>query len=74
MQDDDRYIVMGITDIDEQMKQRNATLRAQEEEIAYKRLKALAGEFIFIYVVDPETGRYREFTSTAEYQNVSLKV
>ena len=69
MQDDDRYIVMGITDIDEQMKQRNATLRAQEEEIAYKRLKALAGEFICIYVVDPETGRYREFTSTAEYQS-----
>ena len=69
MQDDDRYIVMGITDIDEQVKQRNATLRAQEEEIAYKRLKALAGEFICIYVVDPETGRYREFTSTAEYQS-----
>ena len=68
MQDDDRYIVLGITDIDEQVKQRNATLRAQEEEIAYNRLKALAGEFFCIYVVDPETGRYREFTSTAGYQ------
>ena len=68
MRDDDRYIVLGITDIDEQVKQRNATLRAQEEEIAYNRLKALAGEFICIYVVDPETGRYREFTSTADYQ------
>ena len=68
MRDDDRYIVLGITDIDEQVKQRNATLRAQEEEIAYNRLKALAGEFICIYVVDPETGRYREFSSTAEYQ------
>ena len=68
MQDDDRYIVLGITDIDEQMKQRNAAMREQEEQIAYNRLKALAGEFICIYVVDPDTGRYREFTSTADYQ------
>ena len=68
MQDDDRYIVLGITDIDEQVKQRNAAMREQEEQIAYNRLKALAGEFICIYVVDPDTGRYREFTSTADYQ------
>ena len=68
MQDDDRYIVLGITDIDEQVKQRNAAMREQEEQIAYNRLKALAGEFICIYVVDPDTGRYREITSTADYQ------
>ena len=68
MQDDDRYIVMGVTDIDDEVRQRNAVMRVQEEQIAYNRLKALAGDFMCIYVVDVETGRYREFSATAGYQ------
>ncbi len=69
MRDDDRHIVMGVTNIDEEVKQRNAAMQAQEEQIAYNRLKALAGELLSIYVVDPETGRYREFTSGTDYHS-----
>ena len=67
MEDDERYIVLGVTNVDEQMKQRRAAERIREEKIAYGRLSALAGDFLCIYVVVPETGRYREFSATADF-------
>ena len=71
MRDDDRYIVLGVTDVDEQAKQRNASMRVEEEQTAYNRLSALAGDFLCVYVVDPETGRYREFSAMAVYMTLS---
>ena len=41
--------------------------RLQEERTIYARLHAITGNFICVYVVDPQTGRYREFTSTDDY-------
>ena len=68
MEDDERFLILGVTDVDEQMKQRHATERMQEEQIAYARLNALAGDYLCIYVVEPETGRYREFSSNRSYE------
>ena len=68
MEDDTRYIVLGVTDIDKDMKQRRAAERVKEEHIAYTRLNALTGDFLCVYVVVPETGRYREFSANASYE------
>ena len=68
MEDNDRYIILGITDIDEQMKQRRAAERMREEQIAYARINALTGDFLCIYVIDPQTGRYREISAASGYQ------
>lgn len=65
MEDDDRFIIIGVTDIDEEMKQRRAAERVKEEQISYERIRALAGDFLSIYSVVPETGAYREFSATA---------
>lgn len=65
--DDERYIVLGIRDIDEQVKQRSAAARVKEERIAYNRLNALAGDYMCVYIVDPENGQYREISETADY-------
>ena len=72
MQDDERYIILGMTDVDEQMKHRQAVQRMQEEQTAYSRISALAGEFLCIYVVEPETGQYREYTSIVGFDNYSM--
>ena len=64
MEDDDRFIIIGVTDTDEEMRQRRAAERAKEEHIAYTRLNALTGDFLCVYIVVPETGRYRELSST----------
>ena len=68
MEDDERFIIIGITDIDEEMKQRQAVERVKEEQIAYQRLRALAGDFLCIYSVVPETGEYREHSATTSFE------
>ncbi len=68
MEDDRRYLVLAVSDIDELIRKRRAEARIQEERIIYARLHALTGNFLCVYVVDPETDRYREFSSTANYE------
>ena len=68
MEDDDRFMVIAISDVDELMRKRRAEERIQEERIVYARLHALTGNFIVIYVVDPNTGSYREFSATDDYE------
>ncbi len=69
MEDDERFMIIGITNVDEEMKERRAAERVKEERIAYARLRALAGDFLCIYTVDPETDHYREYSETANFQS-----
>lgn len=62
------YIVIAVSDIDELMKKRRIEEQIREERIIYARLHALTGNFMVVYVVDPETDEYREFSSTDEYE------
>ena len=68
MQDDERCIILGATDVDEQMKQRRAMERMNEERVAYARLNALTGDFLCVFIVVPETGRYRQYSATEGFE------
>ena len=72
MEDDHRFITIGVADIDEQMQQRKEAERMKEEQVAYSRLNALTGDFICVYVVDPKTEQFREFSSTKGYEVFSV--
>ena len=67
MEDDNRFIVIGVTDIDEQMKLRLEEEQMQEERVIFARLHALMGNFISGYEVDPETEYYRVFGASEDY-------
>lgn len=67
---DDRFIVIGVTNIDEQVRQRRAEERMKEERTTYDRIHALTGNFIAIYVVEPETDHYREFGAANGYSRL----
>ena len=67
MEDDPRYVVLAVSDVDELMRQRRMEERIAEERVIYARLHALTGNFIVVYVVDPVTNRYREFSATDDY-------
>lgn len=67
MEDDKRLIVLAVSDIDELTRQRREEERIQEERIVYARLHAITGNFIVVYVVDPATDDYREFSATDNY-------
>ena len=72
MEEDENFIIIGLTDIDDQVRRRRAADRMKEERTAYARISALTGEFICVYIVVPETGRYREYSASAGYMQFAL--
>ena len=67
-EDDPRHVVIAVTDTDEQTRQRQREELFREERLIYARLHALTGQFIVVYVVDPATDRYWEFSATKDYE------
>lgn len=72
MDDDDRAIILGVTDIDEQVKRRKAEEQMREERTAFSRINALAGDYICIYVVDPATEEYVEYITTSKFEKFAI--
>lgn len=68
----ERYLVIGVSNVDKQTKQRKLDERLQEERIAYTRINALTGDFICIYVIIPESGLYREYSATDAFREYKL--
>ena len=64
---DAHIAIVSVSDIDELIMKRRAEERIREERIIYARLQALAGNFIAVYIVDPVTDCYHEFSSTDNY-------
>ena len=69
---DDRHIIIGVSNVDSQVKDRMAAEHAREERKTYKRLSALNGNLIVLYFVDPDTEQYVEFSSTRAYENYGI--
>lgn len=67
MEDDRRILVIAVSDIDELTKKRRAEERIREERVVYARFHALTGNFLCVYVVDPQSNHYHEFSSQDGY-------
>ena len=70
---DNYHILVGVTDVDGQMRQQEAYERIKEEHLAYNRITALAGNFISIYTVNPENNHYSLFKTTERFQKIDLE-
>ncbi|MCR4764100.1 MAG: EAL domain-containing protein [Lachnospiraceae bacterium] len=70
MSEDDRHIIIGVNNVDAQMRQQEAMERLKEERITYARISALMGDFIAIYTVDLKTGTYMQYSATSEYRGL----
>ena len=51
----------------ENAKTKEKFKKVADEATIYARLQAITGNFIVVYVVDPETNHYWEFSSTEDY-------
>ena len=69
---DDRHIIIGISNVDTQMKDRMAAEHAAEERKSYQRLSALNGNLIVLYYVDVESDQYTEFSASKEYDDLGI--
>ena len=69
---DDRHIIIGVSNVDAQVKDRLAAERAAEERKSYLWLSALNGNLIVLYYVDPETNAYTQFSASTSYENLGI--
>lgn len=72
MTDEEDRIVIGVMNIDAQMKEREAIKRIREERVAYARISALTGDFLAIYSVSLESGDYEEYSVTSRYEELGI--
>lgn len=72
MQQDNKHIILAVSNIDSQMKQRELLEQARNEQIFYSRLMSLSGDFIAMYIVDPKTEQYNEYNSNEAFNEYGL--
>lgn len=72
LENDAVHIIVGVNNIDAQMRQRKTLERMRQEQIAYSRIIALTGNYLCIYTVNPETDYYTEYSSLREYDALNL--
>ena len=70
MNGDGDQIIIGVNNVDAQMRERETLERLKEEQATYSRISVLMGDFIAIYTVDPETGAYMQYSSSKEYSDM----
>ncbi|MBO4540200.1 MAG: GGDEF domain-containing protein, partial [Clostridia bacterium] len=72
MENDDNHLIIGVNNVDAQMKNQEEYERVVEERITYSRITALSGDYICIYTVDPTTDHFLEYSATADYEGLGL--
>jgi diguanylate cyclase (GGDEF)-like protein len=69
---DPSHIIVGVSNVDAQMRQNEAISRLQAERTVYSRVSALTRDIICIYTVNPATGHYVEYRSNNDYARLGV--
>ena len=72
MSNDENHIIIGVNNVDAQMKQQETIERMRLEQMAYSRIAALSGDYIALYSVDPKTGNYMEYSASGDYEGLGF--
>ena len=67
------HLIIGVNNVDAQVKDRILAQRAKEEKAAYLRLNALNSNLIVLYFVDIETEHYKEFGASKSFEELGLE-
>lgn len=54
-------IIIGVSNVDAQRRQQDNIERVRQERLANARVKALSGDFVAIYTIEPATEKYEMF-------------
>ena len=72
MSNDEHHIIVALSNINSEMKQREALEKIKREQIASSRLSALASDYICMYTVNPEDDSYFEFGLRCKSESLGL--
>ena len=68
------HVVIGISSVDEQMRAVEAYEKAHSDSVTYSRVaQALAGDYFSIYVVDPDSEKFVEYSASREYDLLGVE-
>ena len=67
-----KYIIIGVSNVDSQMRQKEALDRIKQEQTTYLRLKALSEDYMCIYTVDLNSGYYVESSAMRDYESLGI--
>ncbi|MBO4866806.1 MAG: EAL domain-containing protein [Ruminococcus sp.] len=73
MQHDPDHIIIGVRNVDQQMKQNQMLEQIRRNEAVFSRMMALSGDYICLYTIDPVTEDYVEYSATNMYKDYGLK-
>ena len=65
-------LILGVSIIDAHMKQLEEEKRLRQEKASLGRIAALSPDYIVLYTVDPETGRYTQYSPINEFEKIGL--
>ena len=69
---DQRHMIIGVNNIDAQVRERAAAQKTREEMRAFARLSALNGNMIVLYFIDPQTSAYTEYSATQGFEQLGI--
>ncbi|MCR4591472.1 MAG: EAL domain-containing protein [Lachnospiraceae bacterium] len=72
MESNSKNIIIGVNNVDAQMRQQETLERLREEQTTYSRIYALMGNYIAIFTVDPETGNYMQYSASDDFSELGL--
>ncbi len=73
MQNDKKHIIIGISNVDAQMKEKMQLERAKQDRIVFSRIMELSGDYICIYIIDLKTNMYIKYRSSEEFQKLGIQ-
>lgn len=69
----DDYFILGVTNIDKEVRIRQEAERLQKERLIYNQItESLASHYSTIYYVDAKTNAYMEFSASSLYDDLGI--
>ena len=62
-------IILGISIIDSQMKEREQLEKAKRERATLARIMAIIDDYLSVYAINPDTGHYYQYTASDSYES-----
>ena len=68
MQHDPSHIIIAVSNVDRQMRQKLRLEQAHRNEMVFSRIMALSSDYICIYSVDPQTESFVQYNAASAYK------
>ena len=69
---DDSHVIMGVSNVDTEMRHKAELERIESERKTYSRITAITGDYLVFYTVDPETEEYTEYYASNMYEQFGV--